>query len=136
MERRKQYPSDVSDGEWRQLEGLLPKAKPGGRPRKYPLREIVNALFYLARTGSQWRYLPEGFPPWQTVYTYFRNWERDGTWERVNLTLVQQLRLRSGRDGQPSAGIIDSQSVKTTRKGGRTATMAARKSTDESGMWS
>ena len=133
MSERKVYPSDVTDAEWNVLEKVLPVAKATGRPRKYPLREMVNAMFYLARSGCPWRYLPDGYPPWQTVYSLFRAWEQDGTWEQINASLTRQARTRVGREAQPSAGVIDSQSVKTTRKGGRTAMTAARKSTDANG---
>jgi len=133
MSERKVYPSDVTDAEWSVLEKVLPAAKATGRPRKYPLREMVNAMFYLVRSGCPWRYLPEGFPPWQTVYSLFRAWEADGTWEQINTSLTRQARTQAGREARPSAGVIDSQSVKTTRKGGRTAMTAARKSTDVNG---
>lgn len=133
MSERKIYPSDVTDAEWSVLEKVLPAAKATGRPRKYPLREMVNAMFYLVRSGCPWRYLPDGFPPWQTVYSLFRAWEEDGTWEQINTSLTRQARMQAGREARPSAGVIDSQSVKTTRKGGRTAMTAARKSTDANG---
>jgi putative transposase len=133
MSERKVYPSDVTDAEWSVLEKVLPAAKATGRPRKYPLREMVNAMFYLVRSGCPWRYLPEGFAPWQTVYSLFRAWEADGTWEQINTSLTRQARTQAGREARPSAGVIDSQSVKTTRKGGRTAMTAARKSTDANG---
>jgi len=134
MSERKVYPSDVTDAEWSVLEKVLPAAKATGRPRKYPLREMVNAMFYLVRSGCPWRYLPEGFPPWQTVYSLFRAWEADGTWEQINTSLTRQARTQAGREARPSAGVIDSQSVKTTRKGGRTAMTAAKKSTDANGI--
>lgn len=112
---RRPYPSDLSDAEWQKLEPLIPKPKTKrGRKRKYPLREILNAIFYLLRTGCAWRMLPHDLPPWEIVYYYFRLWRKDGTWERINTTLRTELRLADGREAEPSAAILDSQSVKTT----------------------
>lgn len=112
------YPSDLSDREWELLAPLIPPAKPGGRPRKWTLRSILDAVFYLVKSGCQWRMLPGEFPPWSTVHHYFRHWRLDGTWEQLNATLRGQLRLGAGRELEPSAGIMDSQSVKTTSVGG------------------
>ncbi len=117
MERRA-YPTDLSDAEYAYLAPHLPAAKPRGRPRAHPVREIADAICYLIRSGCAWRLLPHEFPPWQTVYHYFRQWRLDGTWERLHTALREALRLRVGRQRQPSAGIIDSQSVKTTSVGG------------------
>ena len=123
---RRRYPSDLSDAQWMRLEPLLPLRRPGGRPRAHPLREIVDALRYVLRGGIAWRALPHDYPPWQTVYHYFRSWRLDGTWERLNDELRELVRERAGRIAQPRAAILDSQSAKTTEKGGRVATMGPR----------
>ena len=111
------YPSDLTTAQWAVLEPMLPDVRPGGRPRKYPMRQIVNALFYLAREGCSWRALPHDFPPWKTVYNYFRAWTNDGTWERLATALRMRVRRRAGRDPDPHSGYIDSQSVKTAQGG-------------------
>jgi putative transposase len=130
MSRSKAYPSDLTDDEWVLLEPLLARVRHDGRgrPRQVDRREVLNAIFYILRTGCQWRYLPEGFPNWNTVYWYFAGWTDDGTWERINDQLRRELRVQRGRDAEPSAAIIDSQSVKTTEKGGTAATMRASRS--------
>lgn len=112
------YPTDLSDAEWRILEPLVPPVKLGGRPPKWTRRMILDGIFYLVRSGCHWRLLPREFPPWKTVYHYFRVWRLDGTWERLNATLRERERTRQGRNPQPSACIMDSQSVKTTGVGG------------------
>ena len=111
---RKPYPSDLNDAEWQIIKPLIPPAKPGGRPRDTDMREVLNGVFYELRGGCAWRMLPHDLPPWQTVYHYFRQWKGDGTWERMNQTLRIRLRMADGREAEPSAAIIDSQSVKTT----------------------
>lgn len=118
---RRPYPSDLNDAEWVVLEPLLPPVRPGGRPRAHALREIVDAMRYVLRTGCQWRALPHEYPPWQTVYHYFRLWRIDGTWERAHTRLREQVRVRAGRASTPTAAILDSQSVRTTEKGGSVA---------------
>ena len=121
------YPTDLNDREWQLLEPLLPPPKPGGRPVKYPRREVVNAIRYVLRTGCSWRMLPHDLPPWRTAFHYFRTWRRDGTWQRAHDTLRSRPRQSEGRRASPSAAIIDSQSVKTAEKGGQEVTMQARR---------
>jgi putative transposase len=115
---RKAYQTDLSDAEWCCLEPHLPAPKANGRPRIYPLREFLDAIFYVLKSGCAWRLLPHDFPPWKTVYHYFRFWRLDGTWERMHAALRKRVRVRLKRNPQPSAAIVDSQSVKTTGVGG------------------
>ena len=114
---RKPYPSDLTDEQWSVLEPWIPNAKPGGRPRKTNMREVVNALFYINREGCTWRALPHDLPPWKTVYNYFRAWINDGTWQQFLDALRVRLRQVAGRDPEPKTGYIDSQSVKTAQGG-------------------
>jgi putative transposase len=113
----KRYPSDLTDDEWAILEPLIPSAKPGGRHRSADMREVMNGIFYVLRGGIPWRFLPKEFPLWKTVYHYFRQWRLDGTWETLNTKLREQVRSQSGREATPSAGVMDSQSAKTTERG-------------------
>ena len=122
------YATDLSEQEWRLLEPLLPAPCPTGRPRQWPLRSILNAIFYQLKSGGPWRLLPREYPPWQTVYYTFRKWRDDGTWEQLHARLREKLRRAIGRAATPSGAVIDSQSVKTSEKGGCAAMMAGRRS--------
>ncbi len=115
---RRPYPSDLSDAEWERLAPLLPPPSWTGRPRKWPARVIADAIFYVLRSGCAWRMLPRDFPPWPTVYAHFRRWRREGTLRRVHDALRARVREGEGRSPEPSAAVIDSQSVKSAGVGG------------------
>jgi putative transposase len=123
---RPRYPSDLTDAEWAVLAPFIPAPKPGGRPPRHERRELVNAMRYVLRGGIAWRALPHDLPPWQTVYHSVRCWRLDGTWERANAALRGTVRQRAGRAVEPTAAILDSQSAKTTEKGGVVATTEPR----------
>jgi putative transposase len=118
------YTSDLSQEQWTLLAPVLYQAL--GRSGRLPRRALVNAIFYVLRTGCQWRYLPHSYPKWQTVYSCFRRWSRNGTWDKVVEALRVEVRYSQGRKARPTAAVIDTQSVKTTEKGGRAATMGPR----------
>jgi putative transposase len=128
MPARKSYESDLTDAEWDLIRQLLPPHPPWGRDPFIRKREVVNAIFYLNKQGCTWRGLPHDFPNWQTVYGYFRQWTKAGVWETINDALRRAVRVAEGKQPEPTAGIVDSQSVKTTEKGGYMGTMPARKS--------
>ena len=114
---RNAYPSDLTDAQWRLLAPLIPGAKPGGRPRKYQMREVLNGLLYLVREGCSWRALPHDLPHWKTCYNFLRSFEADGTWDALVAALRVEVRTKSGREPTPSGACIDSQSAKTAHGG-------------------
>jgi len=124
---KQRYPSDITDAQWAVLSPLfeLSSTEPA---RVYPVWVILNAIFYVNRTGCQWNFLPDSFPPWPAVYNQFRRWQKNGTWDRVHNTLRDKTRTMASRNPQPTAAVIDAQSTKTTEKGGLVAMTLVRKS--------
>jgi putative transposase len=125
--RRQRYPTDITDAQWAVLEPEIPAPRPGGRPRKTDMREVLDAIFYLTREGCTWRALPHDFPPWRTVYNYFDAWKRDGTWDRILTPLRVRLRAAAGRPISPRVACIDSQSTKTAYGGQEVGTDGGKK---------
>ena len=138
--KRKRYPSDMSQNGWKRFKLALVEVKSAGKQGGRPavaMQEVLNAIFYVVKTGCSWRSLPHDFPCWQTVYGYFRTWRLTGVWERMHDRLRGWVRESDGRERQPTAAVLDSQSVKTTDRGGGTATTAPRRSTAASATcWS
>jgi transposase len=132
--QRQAYTSDLTAEEWQILKPLLPPAKPGGRPRKYAMRDVIDGLQYVRRGGGAWRLMPHDLSQWQTAYQTFRAWRQDGTWQRIHDQLRELIRTRMGRHPQPSAAVIEAQTVKTTETGGPTAMMVPKNSTAASAI--
>jgi putative transposase len=124
----RKYDSDLRDDEWALIAPYIPGPKPGGRARTVDIRAVVNAIFYLLKTGCQWRALPHDYPPWPTVNWYWNQWRDSGLWRKLNDILRRDLRSAAGRHDEPSAGVIDSQTLKSAEKGGRAATTPGRTS--------
>jgi putative transposase len=125
--KRQPYPTDLIDTRWAVLKSEIPAPRPGGRPRKTDMREVLNAIFYITHEGCTWRALPHDFPPWRTVYNYFNSWKRDGTWDRILDILRVRLRKAAGRSTSPRVACIDSQSVKTAGGGHEVGTDGGQK---------
>lgn len=126
------YPSDLTNKQWQLLAPLF-KTSSSEPARRYPVRQVLNAIFYVNRTGCQWAYLPPNFPPWKAVYNQFARWQKNGTWDYVHDTLRDKTRTAASRNMQPTAAVIDAQSTKTTEKGGYVAMTLVRKSKDGNG---
>jgi putative transposase len=118
MSDRKPYPSDLKDKEWEILEPLIPAISPEAVNVQYTRREIVNGILYVLRSGCPWRMVPHDLPAWGTLYDYFRTWRNDGTWDKIQKSLLKRIREKGGRDEEPSAAVIDSQSIKTSATNG------------------
>jgi putative transposase len=133
---RAAYPSDLTDAQWALIARRIPPAEPGGRERSVDMHEVVNGILYVVRSGCSWRMLPHDLPPWGTVHYYYRRFRRDGTWLKIHDLLRTKVRRGAGRHPNPSAAILDSQSVKTTKKGDLNAAMTApRRSTAASATY-
>lgn len=134
--KRKVYPSDLTDKQWTLIEPYIPPEKWGGRTRSTDMREVINGILYLVRSGCSWRAMPHDLPNWNTVRHYYDRFRRDGTWVLIHTRLREDVRHQAGKAIEPSAAVLDAQSVKTTEKGGSMGMTRARKSKAASGTWS